>query len=109
MNDSTSVRQPASEKLQQIELRFRLLVEATKDYAIFMLDPDGHIVTWNPGAERIKGYQAEEILGQNFSRFFTPEDVQQGKPESDLQQAAAEGRHEDEGWRVRKDGSRFWA
>jgi two-component system, LuxR family, sensor kinase FixL len=109
------VQRPISEQEQKLdlltnpEMRFRLLVEGTKDYAIFILDLHGHIVTWNSGAERIKGYRAEEILGQHISRFYPPEDVQQGKPQRELQLAAAEGRCEDEGWRVRKDGSRFWA
>jgi PAS domain S-box-containing protein len=90
-------------------MRFRALVESVKDYAIFMLDPQGRVSTWNPGAERIKGYRAEEIIGHHFSRFYTPEDLEVGKPESELKTAAAEGHFEDEGWRVRKDGSRFWA
>src|SRR5438132_934443 len=85
------------------------MVENVKDYAIFMLDAGGRVATWNAGAERIKGYRAEEIIGQHFSRFYPPEDVQAGKAERALQQAVAEGRWEDEGWRVRKDGSRFWA
>ncbi len=89
--------------------RFHLLVESVKDYAIFMLDAGGRVATWNVGAERIKGYRAEEIVGQHFSRFYPPEDVQAGKPELELRSAAAAGRVEDEGWRVRKDGSRFWA
>jgi PAS domain S-box-containing protein len=88
---------------------FRLLVEAVRDYAIFLLDPTGHVVTWNAGAERLKGYTAAEILGQHFSRFYPPEDVAAGKPARQLEQAARDGRTEDEGWRVRKDGSRFWA
>src|SRR5262249_43426668 len=87
--------------------RFRLLVESVKDYAIFMLDVDGRVSSWNLGAERIKGYRAEEILGQHFSRFYPPEDA--GKCEMELEVAAQEGRFEDEGWRVRKDGTRFWA
>jgi PAS domain S-box-containing protein len=99
----------AKEALRQSEERFRPLVEATKDYAIFMLDPNGYILTWNSGAERIKGYRADEILGQHFSCFYTQEDIQQGKPERKLEVATAEGRCEDEGWRLRKDGSRFWA
>src|SRR5438046_5469679 len=89
--------------------RFRLLVETVKDYAIVILDPEGHVVSWNAGAERIKGYRPEEILGQHFSRFYTPEDVAAGKPALELRVACAEGVFEDEGWRVRKDGSRFWA
>ena len=89
--------------------RYRLLIDAISDYAIFMLDPKGHVVSWNPGAERFKGYRAHEILGQHFSRFYTPEDVAAGLPEQVLHTAATEGRFEKEGWRVRKDGTRFWA
>ena len=88
---------------------FRLLVSAIKEYAIFMLDPEGRVTTWNAGAEQIKGYRAEEIIGQHFSRFYSAEDVAQGKPEQELKVAAEQGRFEDENWRVRKDGSRFWA
>jgi formate hydrogenlyase transcriptional activator len=91
------------------EAQFRALVASVKDYAIFMLDPKGRVSTWNPGAERIKGYAAEEIIGQHFSRFYPPEDVAQAKPDRELETAAAEGRFEEQGWRVRKDGSRFWA
>jgi PAS domain S-box-containing protein len=93
--------------LRKSEERFRLLVESVKDYAIFMLDPDGHVLTWNAGAELIKGYRASEIIGQHFSKFYPPEvgDF----PAQELRIAAAEGRFENEGWRVRKDGSRFWA
>ena len=89
--------------------RFQLLVNSVTDYAIYMIDPDGRIATWNPGAERFKGYEASEIIGQNFARFFTPEDQAAGLPQRALRTAAAEGRFEAEGWRVRKDGSRFWA
>jgi len=89
--------------------QFRLLVSQVKDYAIFMLDPHGNVRTWNHGAERIKGYRAEEILGSHFSRFYPEEDVRAGKPERELEFAAVEGRYEDEGIRVRKDGSRFRA
>ncbi len=88
---------------------FRLLVEAVQDYAIFMLNPEGMVSSWNVGAERIKGYKAEEIMGQHFSRFYPEEDVRSGKPQWELVIAAKEGRFEDEGWRLRKDGSRFWA
>jgi PAS domain S-box-containing protein len=95
--------------LRAAELRFRLLVEGTKDYAIFMLDPTGRIASWNPGAERIKQYRAEEIVGQHFSRFYPPEDIKSGKPDRELEVAQAEGRYEEEGWRLRKDGTRFWA
>src|SRR5437867_5939641 len=87
---------------------FRQLVEGVQDVAIFMLDGAGRVVTWNAGAERIKGYRAEEIIGQHFSRFYPPEDVAAGKADRQLADAAAAGRAEDEGWRVRKDGSRFW-
>jgi PAS domain S-box-containing protein len=88
---------------------FRLLVESVKDYAIFVLDPAGNVASWNEGAERIKGYRAEEIVGQPFSRFYTTEDVAAGKPRRELDIALAEGRYEEEGVRVRKDGSHFWA
>ena len=99
----------ATPALPGYEERFRLLVETVKDYAIFMLDPEGRVASWNAGAERIKGYNAEEILGRHFSCFFLPKDVEAGKPGRELEAAAAQGRAEDEGWRVRKDGSYFWA
>ena len=89
--------------------QFRQLVESVKDYAILMLDPQGHIVSWNAGAQSIKGYAPEEIIGRHFSCFYTPEDRAIGMPEKALQVAASEGRFEAETWRVRKDGSRFWA
>ncbi len=91
------------------DAQFRLLVESVKDYAIFMLDTTGHIITWNAGAQHLKGYTAEEIIGQHFSRFYREEEVQWGKTEHVLNVAIAEGRYEEEGWRVRKDGSLFWA
>jgi PAS domain S-box-containing protein len=87
----------------------RLALDSVRDYAIFMIDPGGRVITWNAGAERIKGYRADEILGQHFSRFYTDEAIRRGWPEMELARAAAEGRLEDEGWRVRKDGSQFWA
>lgn len=96
-------------QLRQSEERFRLLVEAVQDYAIFMLDPSGHVVSWNIGAQRIKGYHGAEIIGRHFSCFYPQEDLERGKPEWELRVAAKEGRFEDEGWRLRKDGSRFWA
>ena len=99
----------AHDQLRASEARFRLLVEAVKDYAIFMLDPSGRVVTWNAGAQRIKGYDAREIIGQHFSQFYPAEDVRAGKCERELEGAARDGRFEDEGWRVRKDGTRFWA
>ncbi|MDQ0587815.1 PAS domain-containing hybrid sensor histidine kinase/response regulator [Variovorax paradoxus] len=97
------------EMLRMSEERFRLLVEGVKDYAIFMLDPGGHIVSWNLGAQKNKGYEASEIIGQHFSRFYPPEVVAAGWPEQELRNALRDGRFEDEGWRIRKDGSRFWA
>ena len=90
------------------EERFRLLVEGIEDYAIYSMDPNGVITSWNAGARRIKGYAAEEIIGQNFSRFYTPEDVEQGLPARVLQTALKEGHYDGEGWRVKKDGTRFW-
>ena len=94
---------------RSIDERFRALVSSVKDYAIFMLDPSGKIETWNAGAERTKGYLAEEIIGQHMSRFYTPEDLARGLPAKLLAQAIRDGRVESEGWRVRKDGTRFWA
>ena len=91
------------------EEQFRLLVESVEDYAIFMLDVDGNVVTWNRGAERIKGYAEAEILGQHFSIFYAPELVDSGHPQRELEVAARDGRYEEEGWRVRRDGTRFWA
>src|SRR4051794_6337156 len=88
---------------------YQLLVESVQDYAIFALDPTGHVLSWNAGAERIKGYTRDEILGHHFSEFYPPEDVADGKPPWELETAAREGRLEDEGWRVRKDGTYFWA
>ena len=93
----------------QNEQTFRLLFESIKDYAIYVMNPEGIVKTWNPGAEMMKGYRAEEILGQSFSRFYLPSDIEAGKPRRLLSQAAQAGRVTDEGWRVRKDGSRFWA
>jgi len=91
------------------EERFRLLVESARDYAIFMLDPKGNVLTWNFGAERFQGYRADEIIGSHFSRFYPPEAAAKGVPDDDLRRAAEDGSLEDEGWRVRKDGSMFWA
>jgi PAS domain S-box-containing protein len=88
---------------------FRLLVEGIRDYAVFVLDPEGHVITWNPGAQNMKGYHRDEIIGQHFSKFYLPEAVQSGWPERELALAEKEGRFADEGWRVRKDGSAFWA
>jgi PAS domain S-box-containing protein len=106
--DITAERR-AEETLRQSEEKLRLMIASVHDYALFMLDQSGHVASWNPGAERIKGYREEEIVGQHFSRFFTAEDVASGKPDRELEIAANEGRFEDENWRIRKDGSRFWA
>lgn len=88
---------------------YRLLVDSIRDYAVFVLDPEGRILTWNPGAQALKGYAKEEILGRHFSKFYLPEAVQSGWPERELALAVKEGRFADEGWRVRKDGTSFWA
>ncbi len=96
-------------QLNDSEEQFRLLVNGVEDYAIFMLDPEGLIISWNTGAQRIKGYSAEEILGRHFSCFYPPEDIESGKPTKELVTAATSGRFEEEGWRIRKNGSRFWA
>jgi PAS domain S-box-containing protein len=101
-------------QLAQIELRhseeqFRLLVDGVKDYAIFMLDQAGNVVSWNSGAEQIKGYRADEIIGRHFSCFYARDDIESEKPKRELESAAKDGRFEEEGWRLRKDGSRFWA
>ena len=102
-------RRLRAEQLRQSEERFRLLVESVTDYAIFMLDPQGMVTSWNAGAERIKGYTREEILGKHFSNFYPPEDVEAGKPWLELAIARRDGRAEDQGWRLRKNGERFWA
>src|SRR5580692_1564347 len=99
----------AEEALRDQEEKYRLLIDGVQDYAIFTLDPHGMVASWNAGAERIKGYKADEIIGQNFSRFYLQSDIDQGKPKEELLIAAAGGRSETEHWRVRKDGSRFWA
>ncbi|HET9234428.1 MAG TPA: PAS domain S-box protein, partial [Candidatus Eisenbacteria bacterium] len=96
-------------ELRSSEERFRLLVEGTRDVAIFMLDPTGRIVSWNTGAERIKGYRSAEIIGRHFSIFYPPEDIVSEKPARELETAAREGKYEEEGWRLRKDGTQFWA
>src|SRR5918992_493959 len=101
--------QPGSPDVSATERLYRLLVSSVRDYAIFAMDPTGHIVSWNAGARRIKGYEAEEIIGQHFSRFYPPDDTESGKPTWELEVATREGRLEDEGWRVRKDGTLFWA
>jgi len=102
-------RRRAQEELLQVQESFRLVVEGVRDYAIFMLDPEGRVSTWSPGSARLKGYEADEIIGRHFSTFYPEADVAAGKPARELASAAEVGRYEEEGWRVRKDGSRFWA
>jgi PAS domain S-box-containing protein len=99
----------SGQALLNLEVRYQLLVDSVTDYAIYMLDPEGRVVTWNVGAERSKGYKAEEVLGKNFSIFFLPEDVAAGLPADELETAESQGRYETEAWRVRKDGTQFWA
>jgi PAS domain S-box-containing protein len=107
-SESTEPR-GAEETLPQGDEMFRLLVESVRDYAIFMLDVEGNITSWNTGAQHLKGYRADEIVGQHFSRFYTEEDRRKGHPQYELERAIADGRYCEEGWRIRKDGSRFWA
>lgn len=103
-----SEQRAAIEQLQRRDQQLRSIVESVQDYAIYLLDRDGNVMTWNPGAEKIKGYSADEILGTHFSRFFIEDDIQRRHPQELLRLAAERGRYEVEGWRVRKDGSRFW-
>src|SRR6195256_3221514 len=107
--ERSSAANRVSAGMQTTAEHFRMLVENMKDYAIIILDTDGRVASWNPGSETILGYRSSEIIGQHFSRFFPTEEVQRGKPEMELKVATAEGRSEDEGWRMKKDGSRFWA
>src|SRR5438067_3843822 len=109
LGTDNAARKQVEEKLRWTEEGFRLMVESVTDCAIVMLDSEGRVVSWNTGAERIKGYRAEEIVGQHFSRFYPAQDIESGVPQRHLDSAAAEGRFEVEGWRVRKDGSTFWA
>ncbi|HYA97917.1 MAG TPA: sigma 54-interacting transcriptional regulator [Methylomirabilota bacterium] len=106
---SASTNPPAPDNEARIDERFRLFVESVRDYAIFQLDPQGNVTTWNVPAEKMKGYRTGEIVGKHFSCFYTPEDLASGKPQMELKTASEAGRCEDEGWRLRKDGSRFWA
>src|SRR5215207_6595292 len=101
--------QEGSSLLQTNDKVYRLLVDSVSDYAIFLLDPEGRVATWNKGAQKIKQYQAEQIIGRHFSTFYTPDAIADKYPEKELEQALLLGRWEDEGWRVRKDGSIFWA
>jgi PAS domain S-box-containing protein len=109
LTQEVTERKQTEDALRLSEERFRLMVSDVKEYAILMLDPDGRVASWNAGAERTKGYLAEEIMGQHFSRFYLEEDVRRGKPAFALNTALEQGRYEDQGWRVRKDGSTFWA
>jgi PAS domain S-box-containing protein len=102
-------RREREEALRQSEERFRSIVQGVRDYAIFTIDPNGTVTSWNAGARQLKGYEPDEVIGSAFSRFYTPEAIERGWPQQELAVAKAEGRFEDEGWRVRKDGSRFWA
>jgi two-component system cell cycle sensor histidine kinase/response regulator CckA len=104
-----TVRRPKAVQTREHDRRFRLLIESVADYGIFMLDRTGRITSWNPGAERMKGYTVEEIRGRHFSCFYTPEQQLSQKPQRELEIAARVGRFAEEGWRVRKDGSHFWA
>jgi PAS domain S-box-containing protein len=103
------VRGRSARTLLETERRLQILSDAVQDFAIFRLGPGGEVVSWDAGAERLKGYTADEIIGQNYARFFVQEDIEEGAPQRHLQIAAATGRFEIEHWRVRKDGSRFWA
>ena len=96
-------------ELRESERRYRQVLESVKDYAIFTMDPDGNVTSWNPGAERIKGFKAGEVIGKKFSIFYTPEDIEKGEPQLSLQRALQDGHFETEGWRQRKDGTRYWA
>jgi PAS domain S-box-containing protein len=109
INNDITARKRAGEVLRQSEENLRLLFQGVKDYAILSLDEAGRITSWNEGAQRIKGYSSEEIIGQHFSKFYTPEAVAADQPSEELRIAAEQGRFEEEGWRVRKDGSQFWA
>src|SRR5690606_1090593 len=102
-------RRQAEQALHRSEEQFRLLVQGVTDYAIYMIDPHGQVTSWNVGAQRIKGYAPEEIIGKSFSLFYTEEDRARGAPQKGLEIAAREGKLQSEGWRVRKDGTRFWA
>lgn len=105
MKNQSKSAEPGASTLELL----RLLVNNATDYAVILLDTQGKVLTWNTGAERLKGWKADEIIGQHFSRFYTPEDVKAGKAATELKQATETGRFEDEGWRMRKDGTRFWA
>ncbi|MCW3076188.1 MAG: Sensory box histidine kinase/response regulator, partial [Bacteroidetes bacterium] len=109
ISEDITERKKTEQALKDSEKRLRLLIEGVKDYAIFMIDPNGNILNWNTGAETIKGYKAEEVIGKNISIFYPKEDVEKGKPRKNLEMAKLNGRFEDEDWRVKKDGTKFWA
>jgi PAS domain S-box-containing protein len=109
IGSDNSARMDVEDRLRWTEESFHLMVESVTDYAIVMLDPQGRIMSWNSGAQRIKGYSAEEIVGQSFTRFYSSKDAERGAPTRDLEAARTRGRFEDEGWRMRRDGSTFWA
>jgi PAS domain S-box-containing protein len=109
INSDLTQERDAARELRQSEEQFALLVQAVVDYAIFMLDSEGTVMTWNEGAQRAKGYTRDEIVGRHFSVFYPPEDLATNKPHRALETASRDGRFVDEGWRVRKDGTRFWA
>jgi PAS domain S-box-containing protein len=109
LQEDIVARARTEQMLAQSERRFRLMVDSVVDYAIFRLDSEGRVVSWNAGAQRITGYGSDEIIGENFARFYPAEEVRRGKPEAELQTATREGRCEEEGWRLRKDGSAYWA
>ena len=108
-NTATEGRERDLQNLSNAPQMLRILVENLREYAIILLDPRGHVATWSASAERLKGYRADEIIGRHFSAFYPPEDIKSGKCERELEVAARDGRFEDENWRLRKDGSRFWA
>src|SRR5437868_5024653 len=108
-NERTPPAKPPTAMARETGELHRVLVESVQDYAIFALDPDGFILSWNAGARRIKGYTAEEAIGKHFSIFYPKHLVEEGFPDFELRTAANTGRFEDEGWRIRKDGTRFWA
>src|SRR5439155_27099773 len=102
-------RKQAERALRTSEECFRSLVESVDDYAIFMLDPDGHVASWNQGAERITGYRSDEIMGYYFSHFYSPDAIEDGQPERHLEEAMKVGRYQESDWRLHKDGLRFWS
>ncbi|HEX3113715.1 MAG TPA: PAS domain S-box protein, partial [Candidatus Eisenbacteria bacterium] len=107
--EAVDARRIAEESLRRLRENFYLIAQGVRDYAILMLDPTGMIITWNEGAQRIKGYTAEQVLGKHFSIFYPEEAIRSNWPQTELERASKNGRFEDEGWRLRQDGSRFWA